>query len=169
MSNTCPHCGSTNLVTSPTPGGPHHARTDCGDCGHFLRWEPAPVTAERANAFTLPFGQYVGRTLAEVAATAEGRRYLAWLQGAEHTKRTLRDLIAVALACREASDRGGAAWGTRRGVGSSGAGRGRQRRTNRRGRSCSERTYEAWSGPQRGGTSLSRSLSCRRSSSTSSS
>jgi uncharacterized protein (DUF3820 family) len=67
------------------------------------------MTAERANAFTLPFGQYVGRTLAEVAATAEGRRYLAWLKGADHTRRTLRDLIAMALAYREAADRGGAA------------------------------------------------------------
>jgi uncharacterized protein (DUF3820 family) len=34
---------------------------------------------ERARAFAMPFGKHRGRTIADVAGTAAGRGYLAWV------------------------------------------------------------------------------------------
>lgn len=75
----CPHCGSANLVTTLCqPPSQHHARTDCGDCRRWLRWEAAPMTDERAASFVMPFGKYEGQPLNLIASNPEGRRYLAW-------------------------------------------------------------------------------------------
>ena len=39
---TCPRCASPNLVQTPTPDLPHHAREDCKNCGRFVRWVSKP-------------------------------------------------------------------------------------------------------------------------------
>jgi uncharacterized protein (DUF3820 family) len=79
--DACRHCGSLALFTvrceSPSP---HYARTGCRACGRFLRWEPAPMTPERAAGFVMPFGKHQGKTLGELAETPSGRSYLEWLR-----------------------------------------------------------------------------------------
>jgi uncharacterized protein (DUF3820 family) len=87
--DACPHCGVVGqLHTVLTPDGPHHARTGCSGCGRFVRWEPAPMTPERARAFALPFGKYTGTTLGEMLAIDPA--YLRWLAGRDNLKPGLR-------------------------------------------------------------------------------
>jgi uncharacterized protein (DUF3820 family) len=55
----CPHCGKPiKLALSQGFGQP---------------WD-----LERARRFTLPFGKFKGRSLAELAETSEGMDYLRW-------------------------------------------------------------------------------------------
>lgn len=96
---SCPRCGSERLATTPMgPGSPHHARTDCLDCGRFVRWEAAPMDAQRAADFVLPFGKHRGRTLEQIAADEEGRRYLHWLGAQDGIKGSVRRAIECHLA-----------------------------------------------------------------------
>jgi hypothetical protein len=55
---------------SPTRPDPPH---------EYKPWEkrPSPMTLARAQAFTMPFGKYKGKALAEIQAADPG--YLRWL------------------------------------------------------------------------------------------
>ena len=75
---TCPHCGSAALATE-LGRGPHYAALVCDDCGAHIKWLPAPMTFERAAAFTLQFGRFKGLTIKDIARTPRGRDYLKWL------------------------------------------------------------------------------------------
>lgn len=75
MSNpeTCPHCGSRNLVTI-TDGvpPPHHAKLVCGDCLKHLKWLAGPI-----GDFIMPFGKYRGSTLREIDRA--DHQHLTWI------------------------------------------------------------------------------------------
>lgn len=76
----CPYCQSVKLATTfCEPPSHHYARTDCVDCGRFLRWEPTPMTDERAANFMLPFGEHRDRSLEAIGSSAKGLSYLRWL------------------------------------------------------------------------------------------
>jgi hypothetical protein len=77
--SACRYCGATDFATRPSEDPRFFARTDCRACGKLHRWEPFPMTAERAAAFVLPYGRHKGRCLADVGSTDEGRRYLWWM------------------------------------------------------------------------------------------
>jgi hypothetical protein len=74
----CPHCQSTELFEVASVA-PHHARLGCSACKRHIRFLPAPWTRERAESFTMPFGKHRGQRLGNLAKTAVGRSYLAWL------------------------------------------------------------------------------------------
>lgn len=95
---TCAYCGSANLFSVILePPSPHYARLGCRDCQRSLGFEPAPMTAERAAAFVLPFGKYSGMAVGKVAASAEGRRYLRWLADQDGIRATIRRAIEFHL------------------------------------------------------------------------
>lgn len=60
-------CHHANTKTTLTPEGMHYARTDCLDCGKFLRWEKNPATLERGkrNARLIANLSDPGATLSE--------------------------------------------------------------------------------------------------------
>jgi transcription elongation factor Elf1 len=76
----CPFCASPDPESAEVRAGPHRARVVCRSCGRQLKWEPAPMTPERARSYRLWFGKYRNMTLGEIAATRDGPRYLAWLR-----------------------------------------------------------------------------------------
>jgi hypothetical protein len=63
---TCPRCGSPDLIATPTPAGPHHARLDCA-AGHFVKWLPRPVVP--MDRLTLPPGIPDGEPLPALTGT----------------------------------------------------------------------------------------------------
>ena len=77
----CPHCGSAHVLTVECLGGPHHSRTRCRDCGRHIRFNAKPWDLQRAESFTVPYGKFKGQRVADLAADAEGRRYLRWAAG----------------------------------------------------------------------------------------
>ena len=71
---TCPRCHSPNLVQTPTPKGPHHAREECGDCGRFVRWVPKPESERiRRPAAHRDLVRKYGRGFCELCLIREGR------------------------------------------------------------------------------------------------
>lgn len=90
----CPGCGAADYDAEPMPADhPHHAHAECRRCGRTW-WVPAPMTAERAAGFRMPFGRFKGRTFAEIGSTGDGRSYLAWLRDTETVKKTIRAAAA---------------------------------------------------------------------------
>jgi uncharacterized protein (DUF3820 family) len=74
----CHRCGSTNVVATRCASGPHFARVRCLECGRTV-FAKTPWSIERARAFTMPWGKYRDRQLADLTETEEGLGYLRWL------------------------------------------------------------------------------------------
>lgn len=74
----CPCCNAELALHVVAPLGEQKRRPDGGR-------EPADMTSERAANFTMPFGKYRGRTLADIGEQDIG--YLRW--GAKEWDRTL--------------------------------------------------------------------------------
>jgi hypothetical protein len=75
---TCPRCGG-ELIELECSAGPHYAELRCPACDKHVKFLPAPWTRQRAESFRVPFGAYAGTSLAELAETETGRKYLAWM------------------------------------------------------------------------------------------
>lgn len=58
----CPHCGSSDLRTVPTPDGPHYAKIECVPCDRWVRWLSAPLRSWRDLELPepRPFGMAAG-------------------------------------------------------------------------------------------------------------
>lgn len=87
----CPHCRGHVVESDAAP--PHYRRLDCGECGSWLAWVPAPMTRERAEAMTMPFGKHRGLSLGHLAVNHPG--YLEWLASSGAVKGSM--LAAVRL------------------------------------------------------------------------
>jgi uncharacterized protein (DUF3820 family)/predicted RNA-binding Zn-ribbon protein involved in translation (DUF1610 family) len=92
----CPRCGKNTLhfVKSEV----HHGRYDCLSCGRIGPRIKSPWTIERANAFTMPFGKYQGRSVGELALTPAGKDYLRWV--AESVSENAGIAAAIALGLK---------------------------------------------------------------------
>jgi uncharacterized protein (DUF983 family) len=75
----CRRCGSGNLFELSLDLTPHYSITRCRDCGLYVKFSPRKWTLARAQAFALPFGKHRGCKFGELAKTAVGRSYLAWV------------------------------------------------------------------------------------------
>jgi hypothetical protein len=72
------------LIEVACSSGPHHAALRCPACDKHIAFLPKPWTRHRAENFQLRFGMHRGKSLAELARTASGREYLAWM--ADHVQ-----------------------------------------------------------------------------------
>jgi len=70
---TCHRCNAPLKVIRPAPR-PHYGKLFCDACQRCRGWVPTPP--EDLGGWTMPFGKYKNRTLAEIAATDRG--YLEW-------------------------------------------------------------------------------------------
>jgi hypothetical protein len=100
---TCDRCNAAawELAGEFVPvKGPPQDVIECAFCGYRLRVHaarrprPAPLATPGAEEFRLQYGRFAGKTLAEVDAEANGRRYLEVLRD---TNEKLRDRVAAYL------------------------------------------------------------------------
>jgi uncharacterized protein (DUF3820 family) len=76
---TCHRCGSADVFEIECTVGPHHKRLVCRRCQKTIRFLEAPWTLERAESFVMPFGKNRGRSIGDLAKSAQGQDYLRWV------------------------------------------------------------------------------------------
>ena len=92
MRTTCNYCqGRLDVVREGTPP-PHWGRLVCSSCHRGAGFAPTPM--DEAATYTMPFGKFAGRTLAEIAAVDRG--YLEWAAAKLHKPR-MREVIQFFL------------------------------------------------------------------------
>lgn len=93
----CRRCGSaeTELMT-----GARFGMVRCRSCRRRFMAPPRPLTVDEAGALVLTRGIAAGRSIADVAQTESGRKYLAWV--AKHHTRRVAEAARVYLAAKGA-------------------------------------------------------------------
>jgi len=91
----CPQCGEQATVERLPAGSIHFARAACPGCERFLRWVPAPMTADRADRMALPFGKHKGEAFGALALADPD--YLRWVIHKSDLKPTFKQAARVVL------------------------------------------------------------------------
>jgi uncharacterized protein (DUF3820 family) len=99
----CHRCGSAEVVITRCETGPHFARVRCPGCGR-TGFAKTPWSLDRARAFTMPWGRYRGRQLADLTGTDEGLGYLRWLADAVEGNVSTAARILLDHASQTSSD-----------------------------------------------------------------
>lgn len=99
----CHRCGSTEVIVTRHPTGPHFARVRCPGCG-WHGFAPTPWSLDRARHFTMPYGRFCGRKLANLTGSDEGLGYLRWLADAVEGNVSTAARILLDHASQTSSD-----------------------------------------------------------------
>jgi len=96
ISNDAPDCPLCNVATKmERTAPPHWGAWMCPQCGKNRGWAATPPS--EYPRYVMPYGRFMGKTLAEIAQRASGRSYLEWCAVNLKSDR-VREVISVFLA-----------------------------------------------------------------------